>query len=91
MWFELNLIKKGLVSIDEMLAAVKRQRLTRAPIGRVAIEQGKMSMAQVFEVLKQQADDPRPFGQTRHRVGLPQRRRRDAAPACSMRTGTTVE
>jgi hypothetical protein len=63
MWLELNLIKRGLVSIDQMLAAVKRQRLSRVPIGRVAVEQGKMSMSEVFAVLKEQADDPRPFGQ----------------------------
>ena len=63
MWFELNLIKKGLVSIDRMLSAVKRQQLGRVPIGRVAIEQHKMSMSQVFQVLQEQADHPKPFGQ----------------------------
>ena len=62
MWFELNLIKKGLVSIDQMLSAVKRQQLSRVPIGRVAIEQGKMTMSQVFQVLQEQAENPKSFG-----------------------------
>src|SRR5208282_236365 len=63
MLLELNLMKKGLVTVDQMIAAVKRQQLGRPPLGRLAIEQGKLSMAQVFAVLKQQAGDPRPFGQ----------------------------
>lgn len=63
MWFELNLIKQGLVSVDQMLIAVRRQQLGRVPIGRLAIEEGKMTMAQVFTVIEEQADDPKSFGQ----------------------------
>jgi len=58
MWLELNLLKRGLVSIDQMLSAVKRQQLGRVPIGRIAIEHGKMSMSHVVAVLKEQADKP---------------------------------
>ena len=63
MWFDLNLIKKGLVSLDQMLIAVKRQQLGRPPIGRMAVVSGKMSISQVFAVLKEQADNPKSFGQ----------------------------
>ena len=51
------------MSVDQMLVAVQRQQLSRVPIGRLAIERGKMSMSQVFEVLKEQADNPKSFGQ----------------------------
>ena len=63
MLFELSLIKKGIVTVDQMLIAAKRQQLSRVPIGRLAIEHGKMSMAQVFDVLAEQADNPKSFGQ----------------------------
>jgi hypothetical protein len=63
MWFELNLIQKGLVTVEQMLAAVKRQQTGRIPLGRLAIEHGEMTMAQVFEVLEEQADNPKSFGQ----------------------------
>jgi hypothetical protein len=63
MFLALNLLKQGLVSLDELLAAAQKQQLTRAPIGKLAIQEGKLSMAQVFKVLETQATDPRPFGQ----------------------------
>ena len=62
MWFELNLVKQNIITLEQLLAAVQSQRLSRPPLGRLAIEHDCMTMAQVFQVLEAQADSFKLFG-----------------------------
>jgi hypothetical protein len=70
MWLALVLIQKGLVTVDEMLAAVKQQQMSRPPLGRLAMLQGKLKMSQVFQVLSEQVDTSKSFGQLAIELGL---------------------
>jgi hypothetical protein len=63
MWFGLNLVKREIITVDQLLAAVKAQRLSRPPLGRLALEHGHLTMEQVFDVLRLQADSTKLFGQ----------------------------
>jgi hypothetical protein len=70
MWFELHLLKQSYVSIDQLIEAVKRHQLNRVPIGRLAIVKGRMTVAQVFQVLRTQADRDVPFGRLAVEMGF---------------------
>lgn len=70
MWLELSLLKKGLVSVEDLLEAVERQRSSQIPLGRLAVQSGKMRMPQVCKVLKVQADSPKPFGRIAVEMGF---------------------
>ena len=69
MWFEIHLRRKGLVSSDQLVDAIEAQCRTRAPIGRLAVESEKLSLAQVSQILKVQADTRRPFGKIAVELG----------------------
>ncbi len=62
MYFELELVRQGLISAEQLVAAIERQMQSRPPLGRLAIEHRKMTMTQVFETLREQVNSPRPFG-----------------------------
>ena len=58
----IELVRRGLISMEELFAAVEMQAESQPPIGQLAIRKRKMNMAQVFQVLAAQADENEPFG-----------------------------
>ena len=46
-----------------LIEAIRYQQSKRPQIAELAVRRGKMTMHQVFEVLKRQADKNRPFGE----------------------------
>lgn len=59
----LNLVDGGVISAEMFVAAVRYQAEQRPPLGELAVRKGKLTMHQLFEVLKRQADDPRFLGE----------------------------
>jgi hypothetical protein len=70
MWISCHLLKKQLISADQLAAAVQRQIQSRPSIGRLALESRKLSMRQVKEILLVQAVDPKPFGEIAREMGF---------------------
>lgn len=58
MWFAIYLYEKGIITGDEFAEAVSVQISRRMPLGKLAIEQGTLSLSEVMKILKVQADEP---------------------------------
>ena len=69
MLFIIHLLRKGLVTVDQVWEAVERQQRSRKPLGRLALEQGKLTVAQVFKILAAQTDTCKPFGRIAVELG----------------------
>ncbi|HEY4235525.1 MAG TPA: hypothetical protein VGM76_18985 [Lacipirellulaceae bacterium] len=71
MQFELYLKSKGVISADQLVAALEVQQKQLVPIGQLAIEEGVLSPRQVFQVLRSQSDSPHEqFGEVAVNLGL---------------------
>lgn len=57
------------MSSDQLVDAIEEQCRTRTPIGRLAVESGKLSLAQVSQILQVQADTRKPFGRVAVELG----------------------
>ena len=55
MKFGLYLKKKGVITAEELVAALDHQHSRMPPIGQVAMEEGVLSARQVFKVLRCQS------------------------------------
>lgn len=58
MLFGIYLVENGVLDSDEFFEALKLQVRTRPQIGALAIQQGRLSVSQVFGILKRQCDFP---------------------------------
>jgi hypothetical protein len=58
MQFGLYLKKKGVVSAEQLVAALEVQQKGLVRIGQLAIEEGILSPREVFQVLRSQSDSP---------------------------------
>jgi len=58
MQFGLYLVKHGMITANQFVQALEAQLASRPQIGALAIETGKLSVKQVFGVLRSQADMP---------------------------------
>ena len=58
MHFGLYLVKKGRITANQFVEALEAQLASRPQLGALAIETGKLSVRQVFHVLRMQADRP---------------------------------
>ena len=69
--FGLSLVKKGHITAEQYVSAAEKQFALRPMVGTVAIEIGKLSMKEVFEILRDQADAPsKMFGEIAVESGL---------------------
>ena len=58
MHFGLYLVKNNIIDSDEFVDALEQQIRSRPQLGGLAIETGKLSVKQVFDVLRAQCDAP---------------------------------
>jgi hypothetical protein len=71
MQFALYLKSKGVVSAEQLVAALELQQKQLVPIGQLAIEEGVLAPRQVFQVLRSQSDSPHErFGEVAVGLGL---------------------
>jgi hypothetical protein len=71
MKFGLYLKKKGLITAEELVAAIDYQHSRMPPIGQLAMEEGTLSARQVFKVLRCQSGIPHErFGEVAVGMGM---------------------
>jgi hypothetical protein len=66
----LAVLAAGLVTVEQLKEAAATRRRKRPVIGKLALKQGMMSMAQVFRVLEQQAFTGELFGEVAVSLGF---------------------
>jgi uncharacterized protein YaaQ len=70
MWFASYLYRRGLVSAEQIVEASIRQSDYRIPLGRLALESGKLNFKQVAKVLEVQTEEGKRFGQLAVQLGF---------------------
>ena len=71
MHFGLHLKKSGVISAEQLVAAVEVQLSTLVPIGQLALEEGILSARDIFNILRAQSDAPNVrFGDLAIEMGL---------------------
>lgn len=71
MHFGIYLVENGVISCEEFYEALKFQLNTRPQLGALALERRKLTMRQVFTVLRSQCDSPSEFfGELAVKAGL---------------------
>jgi len=71
MKFGLYLVEHGMITTDQFVKALEVQLTSRPLIGALAIETGKLSVKQVFSILRTQADMPHEmFGELAIQAGF---------------------
>ncbi len=70
MFLGVNLVRRGVITADQLVDAVERQMNRRPRLGRLALETGKLTMKQVFAVLEEQTVGNQPFGETAIELGF---------------------
>ncbi|NOY42964.1 MAG: hypothetical protein GXP26_14155 [Planctomycetes bacterium] len=71
MHFGLYLVKHGVITSAQFTEALECQLLSRPQLGALAIEQGKLSVKEIFRILQAQADDPKKlFGELAVKAGM---------------------
>lgn len=71
MKFGLYLKKKGLITAEELVAAIEYQHSRMPPIGQLAMEEGVLSARQVFKILRCQSGIPHErFGEVAVGMGM---------------------
>ncbi len=65
MQFGIFLVDRRVISAEQFVEAVRQQLQHRVPLGQLAIENGMLSVREVFEVLRAQSQaENEPFGET---------------------------
>ena len=96
------LVERSIVTAEAVVRALDRQNAGRIPLGRLAMTQGKLKVAQVFEILNRQAGSNRLFGELAIELGyltpgelaellLEQRRRGGARPRHAARRARAIQ
>jgi hypothetical protein len=71
MQFGLYLKKKGIISAEQLVAALEAQQKQLVRIGQLAIEEGVLTPREVFQVLRSQSESPHGrFGEIAIGLGL---------------------
>jgi hypothetical protein len=71
MQFGLYLKKKGIISAEQLVAALEVQQKQLVRIGQLAIEEGILTPREVFQVLRSQSESPHErFGEIAVNLGL---------------------
>jgi hypothetical protein len=75
MRFGLYLFHKGIITADQLVAAWETQSRNQPQLGQLAIEEGKLSVKDLFRILRVQSDLTRDrLGETAIELGLMTRR-----------------
>lgn len=64
------LVKEGLVTPEQVLEALSRQRALQRPIGEIAVGNNMLTREQVFETLNHQVTGRKRFGELVMELGL---------------------
>ena len=70
MFIGVYLVRRGVITADQFVDAAERQMTCRPRLGRLALESGKLTVKQVFAVLREQALGNDPFGETAIQMGF---------------------
>jgi hypothetical protein len=71
MHFALYLKNKGIITADQLVAALEVQLNTLVPIGQLALEEGILSARDIFTILRAQSESPHErFGELAIELGL---------------------
>src|SRR4051812_20226168 len=71
MHFGLHLKNKGVITAEQLVAALEMQLKTLVPIGQLALEEGIISPRDIFDVLRAQRETPSVrFGELAMEMGL---------------------
>jgi hypothetical protein len=71
MHFGLYLHRNGIITADELVAALEVQTKRLVPIGQLALEEGILSARNIFDILRAQHDSPHErFGELAIEMGL---------------------
>ncbi|MEX2315769.1 MAG: hypothetical protein WD669_01365 [Pirellulales bacterium] len=71
MHFGLYLHRNGIITADELVAALEVQTKRLVPIGQLALEEGILSARNIFDILRAQHDAPHErFGELAIEMGL---------------------
>jgi hypothetical protein len=71
MHFGLYLHRKGIISAEQLVAALEAQLKHLVPIGQLALEEGLLSAHDIFDILRAQHDSPHErFGELAMEMGL---------------------
>ena len=71
MHFGLYLKRKGIITAEQLVAALDEQLNNLVPIGQLALEEGTLSARDIFEVLRAQSDSPcERFGELAVEMGM---------------------
>ena len=71
MHFGLHLKKNGVISAEQLVAAMEVQLSTLVPIGQLALEEGMLAPRDIFNILRAQSDAPNVrFGDLAIEIGL---------------------
>ena len=64
MYFGLYLAKQGVITTEQFVTALEIQLDSRPQVGSLAVETGKLRIKEVFQILREQADQPmKKFGE----------------------------
>jgi hypothetical protein len=66
----LALLESEWATLDQLRLALSARRNGRPAIGQLAVKNHDLTMAQMFQILAEQADTEQPFGQVAVRLGL---------------------
>ncbi|MCA9216130.1 MAG: hypothetical protein KDB27_23845 [Planctomycetales bacterium] len=72
--FGIDLVRRGILSAEQLVAAMERQDSLRPSIAELALHRNKLTMKQVFQVFYQQAGSQDSFEQTARDMRLLTRR-----------------
>lgn len=71
MRFAIYLLRRGVINSDQFASAVEAQQDGQPPLGQVAIEEGMLTVREVFKILRLQTDLPNDrFGEAAVELGL---------------------
>ena len=70
MLFEISLVRRGIVTADDFVRALEMQIERRQPIGRICLEQKRLTMNQLFLVLAEGTGQKLPFGEIAIQLGF---------------------
>ena len=67
--FGAYLVKKGLITPAQAMTGLDIQKQTWLPIGRIAFNEDKLSVEQIFEILNKQIEIKKTFGEIAIELG----------------------
>jgi hypothetical protein len=70
MKFELYLVERSLITLENFVAALDKQQGSRVPIGKLALSEGLLQVRDLYTILDDQAKSRQRFGEIAIRLGF---------------------